>query len=314
MGTFATFIIIPYSNCPISDWSVLFIIIFSLHFPAFIPSILVFFIPQKPAKAVTAPANMHPKCDAGSTFDLNRPGGFTEWPENLPGLICKTEPLARVPSRLSQCCSGPVYNITSPTSPDDPAYPVTCATLCQVDPEFDAFQEPSEENPYGFSDFFKCLNDDPEVPDVIAGGGNVNVVCATVSVSGKPMPTFTDTPTGDWTTKTFSDAGGIAWTDRQGILSDLSSFSSGESSMFATEQSSPTMQTASQPTTSIIINSSTATHETESLSKHAPSPSGVQSASATPTQSPQSSANNVHIPLVRSLLAASFLALHYSLF
>ncbi|KAL2830497.1 hypothetical protein BDW59DRAFT_158410 [Aspergillus cavernicola] len=48
------------------------------------------------------------------------------------------------------------HHITSPTTHDDPTYPVTCATLSQVDP---AFGEDNEANSLGWSDFFMCLSD-----------------------------------------------------------------------------------------------------------------------------------------------------------
>ncbi|OJJ02326.1 hypothetical protein ASPVEDRAFT_41819 [Aspergillus versicolor CBS 583.65] len=129
-------------------------------------------------------------CSGHVTFNEIYHGATSEWPENLPGYICKTPPVGPESApRLAQCCSGPVYNITSPTSPDDPAYPVTCATLCQVDPAFDA---KNESNPFGWSDFFMCLTDGGK-PD----GGGVN--CDTVTVKGEPAPTsFSSTPSGSW--------------------------------------------------------------------------------------------------------------------
>lgn len=144
-------------------------------------------------------------CSGHVTFNEVYNGAISEWPENLPGYICKAPPVGPESApRLAQCCSGHVYNITSPTSPDDPAYPVTCATLCQVDPAFDA---KNESNPFGWSDFFMCLSDGGK-PD----SGSVN--CGTVTVKGEPAPiSFSSTPSGtwlqDWTTywtyQTYSD-------------------------------------------------------------------------------------------------------------
>ncbi len=130
------------------------------------------------------------RCSGYVTFNAVYNGAVSEWPDNLPGFICKTPPVGpENASRLAQCCSGPVYNITSPTSPDDPAYPVTCATLCQVDP---AFAAKNESNPFEWSDFFMCLSDGGKPLD----GG---VYCDTVTVKGNPAPTsFSSTPTGTW--------------------------------------------------------------------------------------------------------------------
>ncbi|KAH8690761.1 hypothetical protein BGW36DRAFT_389280 [Talaromyces proteolyticus] len=137
------------------------------------------------------------KCVGNPTFNEVYAGAFSEWPEKLPGVICKTPPIGTNSApRFAQCCSGPVYNITSPTVPDDLAYPVTCATLCQISPALNA---DNDKNPYGWSDHFMCLTD---------GGidaSNWEVVCDTITVSGQSAPTsFISTPTGSWATQ--SDA------------------------------------------------------------------------------------------------------------
>ncbi|KAL2864262.1 uncharacterized protein BJX67DRAFT_225250 [Aspergillus lucknowensis] len=132
------------------------------------------------------------QCSGYVTFNEIHDSAFSEWPDNLPGYICKAPPVGPESApRLAQCCSGTVYNITSPTSRDHPAYPVSCATLCQVDPAFD---KSNDDNPYGWSDFFMCLTDGGQ-PDP------GSVVCGTVTVKGEPAPTsFSSTPSGSWMT------------------------------------------------------------------------------------------------------------------
>src|SRR4051812_4580936 len=77
-------------------------------------------------------------CTGSPTFQAssNNPNRFTEWPAKIPGFICKTPPFGRGNApRFAQCCSGTVFNITSPTNELDQAYPVSCALFCQVDPK-----------------------------------------------------------------------------------------------------------------------------------------------------------------------------------
>ncbi|KAL2837136.1 hypothetical protein BJX68DRAFT_25370 [Aspergillus pseudodeflectus] len=128
-------------------------------------------------------------CTGGVTFNQIYSNAITEWPSNLPGYICKTPPVGpNSDSRLAHCCSGPVYNITAPTTPDDPAYPVTCATLCQIDPALDA---KDEDNPYGWSNLFMCLTDGGRL------ASDKETVCDWVQAeNGESAPsTFDSTPT-----------------------------------------------------------------------------------------------------------------------
>ncbi|KAL4922913.1 hypothetical protein BDW62DRAFT_172058 [Aspergillus aurantiobrunneus] len=126
-----------------------------------------------------------------TTFNEVSNSAISEWPQNLAGYICKTPPVGPESNpRLAQCCSGPFYNITSPTSPDDPAYPVSCAALCQVDPTFDA---KNSSNPYEWSDFFMCLTDGGKPEE------SGDVTCDTVTVEGQPAPTsFASSPETSW--------------------------------------------------------------------------------------------------------------------
>ena len=97
--------------------------------------------------------------------------------------------------RFARCCSGKLYNITNPTTPEDEAYPMSCATFCQIDPER---AEANKKYPYGWDDHFMCLLGDDEE-------SNWEVTCATITVEGKPMPTsFESTPTGPWMTSDYS--------------------------------------------------------------------------------------------------------------
>lgn len=81
--------------------------------------------------------------------------------------------------RFMQCCPGTVYSVTSPTSPDDTAYPMTCAVFCQVGPSFDSN---NDKNPCHFGDYFMCLNDGQ-----IQGLGG-EVACANNAVKGETAP------------------------------------------------------------------------------------------------------------------------------
>ncbi|KAL4886833.1 hypothetical protein BJY04DRAFT_212807 [Aspergillus karnatakaensis] len=150
------------------------------------------------------------KCHSGATFNEISSNAITpaEWPANLPGLICKTPPMGpNSSSRFAQCCSGPVYNITEPTTPDHPAYPISCAAVCQIDPALDD-QRANYDNPYGWTDHFMCITDGGRLTD------QGEIVCDSVTVPGKPAPTeFASTPTWAdwheyWTSTVYSDG---AW-------------------------------------------------------------------------------------------------------
>lgn len=137
-------------------------------------------------------------CTGNPTFDLSSTSAFSEWPTKIPGLICKTPPTGSLSAaRFAQCCSGEVYNVTSPTTPDDAAYPMSCAAFCQIAPDFDAR---NDRYPYGWSDHFMCLTDGGEE------ASDWEVVCDTVTVKGTPAPdTYASTPTGPWVTRSYSD-------------------------------------------------------------------------------------------------------------
>ena len=135
------------------------------------------------------------QCQGDPSFDLRSSNSFTEWPSHLSGYVCKTPPIGiyNAPN-FSKCCSGTAYDITRPTNPDDPAYPMTCAIVCQVDPAFDAN---NPQNPYGFSDYFMCLMEGYSSSEE-AG----DVVCADLDGI---QPSFRSTPTGPWMTRTSSE-------------------------------------------------------------------------------------------------------------
>jgi len=126
-------------------------------------------------------------CAGSPTFEAGskNPNRFLEWPVNIPGYICKTPPFGRGNApRFSQCCSGPVFNVTSPSSRGDVEYPMSCAVFCQVDPRLG---EPDEGNPDDgglMSRHMMCLTDGGKAP------GDWEVVCATNTVAGSvSLPT-----------------------------------------------------------------------------------------------------------------------------
>ncbi|KAH9906772.1 hypothetical protein F4778DRAFT_595515 [Xylariomycetidae sp. FL2044] len=202
-------------------------------------------------------------CTGSPTFnEAVSSHAFSEWPDHLPGYICKTPPMGYYSApRFAQCCSGPVYNITSSTTADDPAYPVTCATLCQVDPAFDGT---NDANPYGWSDYFMCLTDGGDE------ASNWEVVCATNSPAGTvAASSFTSTPTGDWMTRSYA-------TDEWGRLVDATDDGSVKTS--SSSSSSP----AGSSTTATLPSSSTALPTGTQSRTQSPSVSS-QSASSTPS-------------------------------
>lgn len=136
------------------------------------------------------------RCQGDVTFNEIYRNAFSEWPRHIPGYICKTPPVGRGSApRFAQCCSGPLYNITHITGPSDPAFPVSCAAFCQVDPKMD---ETNSRYPFGWSEHFMCLTDGGEEPS------NWEVVCGSVSVSGMPFPTsYESTIKGSWQTKSY---------------------------------------------------------------------------------------------------------------
>lgn len=236
------------------------------------------------------------QCTGSPTFNLANPGTnqFSEWPSNIPGLICKAAPFGYYASpRFSQCCSGKVYNITTPTNPDDPAYPVSCALFCQVDPELN---EINDRYPYGFSEHFMCLNDGKVNGGEEGMGGAGEVVCATVTAeNGDPIPTsYESSWTGDWQTRSYvrQDAFGLSWTwvnegetyspwssettaiSSPSTLSDASMTSSSETtaietstgSMIITEDSTKASSTGEESETAATITEGDSTDDAVSLS------------------------------------------------
>ncbi|TPX18274.1 uncharacterized protein E0L32_002783 [Thyridium curvatum] len=136
------------------------------------------------------------RCQGDVTFNEIYRNAFSEWPRHIPGYICKTPPVGRGSApRFAQCCSGPLYNITHITGPSDPAFPVSCAAFCQVDPKMD---ETNSRYPFGWSEHFMCLTNGGEEPS------EWEVVCGSVSVSGMPFPTsYESTIKGPWQTKSY---------------------------------------------------------------------------------------------------------------
>ncbi|KAJ5215210.1 uncharacterized protein N7498_001617 [Penicillium cinerascens] len=157
------------------------------------------------------------QCTNNPSFNEVSAGAFSEWPENLPGLVCKTPPSGIYSApRFAQCCSGPVYNITSPTSPGNPAYPVTCAMLCQIDPVLD---KANDKYPYYWSDHFMCLTNGGTEPS------NWDVVCDNLTAKGEAAPTsFSHTPMGSWMTKSYAlDSLGFPEPSTMPVLSNVAS-------------------------------------------------------------------------------------------
>ncbi|KAI3318608.1 hypothetical protein HD806DRAFT_305896 [Xylariaceae sp. AK1471] len=195
-----------------------------------------------------------PICAGNPTFNLAEgPSADSTWPSGISGYICKTPPFGIFNApRFSECCSGKVYNITGSASPDDPAYPVSCATFCQIDPAFD---ERNPENPYSFSDYFMCLTNGGKLPS------NWEVICATNSIDGIPAPTsFASTPTGAWMSAT-SDAEFTTTSESSLEITstDTSSFPSSTSGPAAssTDVSTTTQMSSSSPTGSAALPTTT---------------------------------------------------------
>ncbi|KAL4865300.1 hypothetical protein BDV12DRAFT_174824 [Aspergillus spectabilis] len=116
-------------------------------------------------------------------------------PNNLPGYVCITQPVGtHGVDRFRECCWGEVYNITEPTTPDHPAYPVSCGLVCQVHPSWEG---PNYNNPIGYSDLFMCWTDGGRLDGVELGDS----WCWMNSLADEPAPTsFPSTPVwDDWT-------------------------------------------------------------------------------------------------------------------
>lgn len=215
-----------------------------------------------------------PTCAGNPTFDLSSSSAaFSEWPSRIPGLVCKTPPMGSFSApRFAQCCSGPVYNVTSPTGPDDDAYPVSCATFCQVAPELNVANHDS--NPYGFSDHYMCLTDGGTLSD-----DGWEVVCDTLSVAGVAPPTsYASTPTGTWmttATPSSSSEDSSTTTSEPGSSSSTSSGERPSSTLTETDAS----ETSIPPRSSVAVTSKTSTDTTETAS------ASIAASSATTTSS-----------------------------
>lgn len=218
--------------------------------------------------------NQQPRCSGDVTFNEIYSNAITEWPDRVPGLICKTPPVGRGHARrFAECCSGTVYNITNPTSPDDPAYPVSCAMFCQISPEMSAT---NDQNPYGWDDHFMCLTDGGREPS------EWEVVCGTVTVAGVPMPTsFPNTPVLSWKTRTWT-------TNAFGRLTEV--WPSTSEIMGSTVEP-PGTETASATTHRVTYSSASATTSrlhsplSKSLVEASKTRSSVAGATTTPTPS-----------------------------
>ncbi|CRG82776.1 hypothetical protein PISL3812_00122 [Talaromyces islandicus] len=232
------------------------------------------------------------QCVGNPTFNEVTNGAISEWPENLPGYICKTPPfgISSAP-RFAQCCSGTVYNVTSPTSTNDPAYPVSCATLCQVDP---ALAEFNNKYPYHWSEYFMCLTDGG------ADASDWDVVCSNVTVKGDPAPTsFTHTPAGPWVTSSYAiDSLGFPEPTAVSVLSSARSETTAVSSTAAssTAASTPAASNAGLSETALP---SSVTSPSISLSPSTSSGTGTATVPATTT----STANAERLSVRRAVMA-----------
>ncbi|KAK3377491.1 hypothetical protein B0H63DRAFT_477290 [Podospora didyma] len=215
-----------------------------------------------------------PTCIGSPTFNTVRNTGyeFSEWPKNLKGLVCKTPPFGRESNpRFAQCCSGTLYNITGPTDPTHPAYPMSCAQVCLISPANGA---DNDRYPYHFSEHFMCLSDGGTADDRGDGGF---VACATLGLPDSWPTSYPNTPSGSWQTRQYSPPPGQIQTT---VTKSSTVFTYWTHDFFQgleTETSSPTAA-ASTPRTSPSSSAATTT----------PSSDGKLSSSPT-TQAPGSS-------------------------
>ncbi|KAK1633325.1 hypothetical protein BDP81DRAFT_434680 [Colletotrichum phormii] len=220
--------------------------------------------------------SLDPRCVGDVTFNTLSSNAFSEWPESIAGIICKTPPVGRNSApRFAECCSGTVYNITSPTSPSDMAYPVSCATFCQISPQMNV---DNPQNPYGFSDHFMCLTDGTREPS------SGEVVCATVTLPGVAWPTvFPNTPvlsskTRSWTTDIYSR------------ISEVTSLGDSQTASPTATVSTDVATTSSSQKLSISTSESSA----ESTSLTTASATATSAAAATPTGNSAATGAKVH--------------------
>ncbi|TVY27576.1 RNA 3'-terminal phosphate cyclase [Lachnellula hyalina] len=131
-------------------------------------------------------------------LDVNYIPRANNWPTGFSGYICGTIPfddapcasnpkLSNIgttqPSTFTQCCNGPIINITSPsTAPSDPSNGASCLAYCDVD-----FARTIDNGTgYGFGDYWDCLsnqNADAFGPDAVTG----SVTCGWVNTSTHEM-------------------------------------------------------------------------------------------------------------------------------
>ncbi|KAI0141627.1 hypothetical protein GGR57DRAFT_403136 [Xylariaceae sp. FL1272] len=250
--------------------------------------------------AFTRTTANQPQCTGNPTFDLSGGKAITEWPEKVSGFICKTPPIGSLhASRFAQCCSGKVYNITTPQGPESDAYGVSCAMFCLVDPKSD---EPNEKYPYRFSEHFMCLtNGDEEA-------SGFEVVCGDNKIEGIPETTsFESTWTGWWQTADWASSSTV------GPSSTLESVETTQA-MTATSAIS-TSEALSETSSSPIISkptsttSDTANSTASSSSLITPIPTSTTSDTTNPTVLPTTSngsAVRISMALVTLTIASLF--------
>ncbi|TVY39868.1 hypothetical protein LOCC1_G004307 [Lachnellula occidentalis] len=132
------------------------------------------------------------------TLDVNYIPRANNWPNGFSGYICGTIPfddapcasdptLSNIgsiqPSTFTQCCNGPIINITSPsTAPSDPSNGASCLAYCDVD-----FARTIDDGTgIGFGEYWDCIsnhNADAFGPDAVTG----HVTCGWVNTSRHDM-------------------------------------------------------------------------------------------------------------------------------
>lgn len=220
-------------------------------------------------------------------------GSSPEWPANMSGFICKTPPTGPASApRFAQCCSGTVYNITSPTSPGDPGYPVSAATLCQVDP---ALAQNDPKYPFEWSEHFMCLTNGGKEPSYWS------VTCANVTMPSNPAPTsFIHSPTGWWITKSWDH-------DRMGFFRPFAST--------ASDTQPPTMEaitgfwegllgpkTSTSTSTSQTVTSASVTPTISSPPSSLMESAAAASSTATATTTSTSSGSTLSFGMIATML------------
>ncbi|KAL2839877.1 hypothetical protein BJX68DRAFT_271927 [Aspergillus pseudodeflectus] len=137
-------------------------------------------------------------------------------PDNLPGYVVVTPPINNAGAeRFRACCWGEVYNVTGPTDPSHPAYPVSCGLVCQVHPDW-KFGGANFDNPDGMSDLMLCWSDggrieesSDEIPRDCYGW--MNTLVDEPAPSSYPSTPVFDDWTSYWTFQVDSTALGPHW-------------------------------------------------------------------------------------------------------